>query len=261
MKISFLVLLLAPASLLAQSPFDGTWAANLNSVRFPKKPDVYSLQGGVYKCETCVPRIEVNADGQDHPMPGSPYFSTVAVAVIDDRTIQITEKKGGQTVYSETDRVSPDDHVLTEKIVDSAADGGQPVTAEEIFSRESPAQAGANPICGTWQAEQVKSDSTQGMTVTYHSIADGLEASNPRGEGYSAKFDGKDYPIKGDPVHGTVSLKRINAHTIVETDKLEGAVHYQLRMTVSSDGKTMRVRETDHERGTQMSYTLDKVSG
>jgi hypothetical protein len=261
MKILFLLLMLAPAPLLAQSPFDGTWAADLSSVRFPKKPDVYSLLNGVYKCETCVPRIEVNADGQDYPVPGSPYFSTVAVQVIDDRTIQITEKKGGRTVYSETDRVSPDNHILTEKIIDSAADDGQPVTAEEIFSRESPAQTGANPICGTWQAEQVKADSTGRMTVTYHSIADGLEASNPRAEGYSAKFDGKNYPIKGDPAHGTVSLKRVNAHTIIETDKQEGAVHYRLRMTVSSDGKTMSVRETDFERGTKMSYTLDKVSG
>jgi hypothetical protein len=261
MKVWFVVLLLSPTSSLAQTPFDGTWVANLDSVHFPKRADVYSLQSGIYSCDTCVPRIDVKADGEDYPVPGSPYFSTVAVRVIDDRTIQITEKQAGRTVYSETDRVSPDNHILTEKIVDTAADGGQPVTAEEIFSRESPGPAGSNPIWGTWQAEQLKADSASGMTVTYRSIPDGLQASNPRGEGYFAKFDGKEYPIKGALAHDTVSLKRVNARTIIETEKEDGAVHYRLRMTVSPDGKSMRVRETDKERGTKTSYTLDKASG
>ncbi len=106
----------------------------------------------------------------------------------------------------------------------------------------------------------MKGTSESGLTVTYHSTSDGLQASNPNGEGYSAKFDGKEYPIQGDPAHDTVALRRINANTIVETDKQEGAVHYMLRMTVSPDGKSMQVTETDNERGTQTTYTLEKKS-
>jgi hypothetical protein len=83
MKTSFSVLLLWPITLLAQSPFDGTWVAKLNSVHFPKRPEVYSFQDGTYECTSCVPRIRVKADGKDYPVAGSPYFSTVGVQVID----------------------------------------------------------------------------------------------------------------------------------------------------------------------------------
>lgn len=260
MKMWFVVALLWPTTLLAQEPFEGTWVAKLESVRFPKKPEVYVLQNGTYTCASCVPRIEVKADGKDHPVAGSPYFSTVSVQAIGDRSIQITEKQGARTVYAETDTVSEDGSTLVQKITDSAAPNGEPVSAEETFSRVSQGPDGSSPISGSWQAEKVKAVSESGLTVVYRSTADGLQASTPTGEGYSARFDGREYPIQGDPAHETVSLRRINAHTIVETDKQEGAVHYKLRMAVSRDGRSMQVSETDYERGTRMTYTMEKRS-
>ena len=98
MKILVSVLLLWPATLLAQSPFDGTWVAKLDSVHFPKRPEVYSLQNGTYGCTSCVPSFAVKADGRDYPVAGSPYFSTVRVQVIDNFNIQVTEKQGTRTV-------------------------------------------------------------------------------------------------------------------------------------------------------------------
>ena len=94
--------------------------------------------------------------------------------------------------------------------------------------------------------------------MTYHSTPQGLQVSNPGGEGYDAKFDGKEYSVYGDPAHSTVSVKKINAHTIVETDRQDGRVHYMLRMTISSDGKTMKVIERDEERHAMTSYVLEK---
>ncbi len=47
--------LLLPLLAFAQSPFDGTWKVDMNKVDFPKKPDVYLLQNGMYECKTCVP--------------------------------------------------------------------------------------------------------------------------------------------------------------------------------------------------------------
>jgi hypothetical protein len=46
----------------------------------------------------------------------------------------------------------------------------------------------------------------------------------------------------------------------METDKLDGQVHYILRMTVLADGQTMKVTETDKERGTMTVYTMEKKS-
>ncbi|MFZ0796644.1 MAG: hypothetical protein WCA13_05715 [Terriglobales bacterium] len=48
--------------------------------------------------------------------------------------------------------------------------------------------------------------------------------SMPTGESYTAKLDGKDYPVKGAYPYDSVSLKRINDRTIEETDKRDGKV-------------------------------------
>ena len=45
--IGFSVLLLLPLPAPAQSQFDGTWKIDMNSVQFPKKPDVFLLQNGM----------------------------------------------------------------------------------------------------------------------------------------------------------------------------------------------------------------------
>jgi hypothetical protein len=260
MKIWFAVLLLFPTMAVAQSAFDGTWVAKLDSVQLPKKPEIYLLQNGSYECESCVPKINVKADGKDYHVAGSPYFSTVAVQVMGSEGIQITEKKSDKVAYTETDAVSPDGNTLTQKIVDASAPNGEAVTGEEIFQRVSQGPAGASPISGSWQAATLKSISENGITVTYQSTADGLKASTPSGEGYFAKFDGKDYPVQGAPAHNMVCLRRVKKNTIVETDKLDGRVHYTVRMTVLPNGKTMRVTETDMERGTKTVYLMEKKS-
>lgn len=258
MRTWLLVVFLWPAALFARGPFDGTWMAKLETVRLPSKPVVYLLQKGTYTCTSCVPRAEVKADGADHPIAGSPYFDTVSVQVVDEHDLRITEKLAGRTVYTEDDTVSADGNTLVEQMTDFAAPSGEAVTAEETFSRVSPGPDGAGVISGSWQAEKVKAASPTALTVVYRSIPGGLQASTPKGEGYAAKFDGKDYPIQGDPAHETVSLKWINARTLEETDKQDGAVHYRLRLAVSRDGQTMQVTEHDQERGTRMSYTMEK---
>ena len=259
MKRLFSLLLLFPATLFAQSPFDGTWVAKLDTAQLPKRPEVYLLQNGIYECPSCVPKIKVKADGKEYPIAGSPYFSTVVVQVIDNSSVELTEKRGSKIVYKETDTVSPGGDTLLQNVTDSAAPAGESVTAEETYRRISPGPVGSSAISGSWQAEKVNITSDSGTTVIYHSTPKGLQASNPGGEGYDAKFDGKEYLIRGDPVHSTVSLRRINAHTIVETDKQDGKVHW-LVMAVSPDGKSMKVTETDKERGTKMTYRMEKKS-
>jgi hypothetical protein len=253
-------ILLSPGLVMAQSPFDGTWIAKPGDAQLPQHPEVYSLHDGMYECENCMPKIKAKADGKDYPLAGTPYCNTIAVRVVDDHTVQITEKMKDKVVYEELDKVSDDGNTLHQDVTDSAAPNGEPVKAEETFRRvgASAGATGIHAISGSWQVEKIKFNSDNGATVTYHSTANGMQASNPGGEGYDAKFDGKEYPVQGDPTHSTVSLRKIDDHTIVETDRQDGNVHYFLRMTVSPDGKTMRVTETDTERGTKLSYTLEK---
>jgi len=253
--------LLVPGTLLAQNAFDGTWALESDQTELPKKPDIYLLQGGIYQCSTCVPAIKVHADGKSYPVAGSPYFSSISVRTVDSRDLQITETQKGKTVYTENDSVSPDGNLLMQKVTDSSAPNGEPVIAEETFERIGAPPVSGNMISGLWQAHRIHFSSANGTTVTYHATANGLQVSTPGGEGYDAKFDGKEYRIRGVPVRSTVTLKRVNARTIEETDRDEGVVHYRLRMAVSRDGKTMKVTELDKERGTKTTYRMEKQSG
>ena len=107
------VSLLMPAVAMAQSAFDGTWKIDIKTAQFPKKPDVYLLQDGMYHCRTCAPAIDVKADGQDQKVTGHPYYDMVSVKVIDDHTIEITNKKNGKTVATAKNMVSADGNTLT----------------------------------------------------------------------------------------------------------------------------------------------------
>ena len=115
-------------------------------------------------------------------------------------------------------------------------------------------------MSGAWRTSKVNTVSKNGLTVTYQGTADGLKMSDPNGNSYDAKFDGKDYPINGDPGHTMVSLKRIGDRTIEETDKRDGKIVGVYRMTVSADGKSIQAEYTDKERGTTTAFTMEKQS-
>jgi hypothetical protein len=203
MKKLLALLLLSPAMLLAQSPFDGTWMTKLDTAQFPKKPNSYLLNKGMYECSSCVPKFNVKADGTDQKVTGHPYYDTVAVKVVDDHTVQLTQKKDGKTMFSGTDTVSSDGNTLTTKFTDQTED--KPVTGEVTSTRVSKGPGGSHAVSGSWRTDKVNSVSDNGLLVTYEGTQDGLKMSDPNGESYDAKFDGKDYPVEGDPGHTVVS--------------------------------------------------------
>ena len=250
--------LLASGVLFAQSPFDGTWMTKLDTAKFPTKPDKYSLNNNMYECLTCVPKVAVKADGTDQKVTGHPYYDTVAVKVVNASSVEIIQKKDGKVMYTDTATVSPDGKALNEKFTDNS--GTQPVTGEATSTRVAPGAAGSHAMSGAWRLEKVNSISNNGLTVTYQGTADGLKMSDPNGNSYDAKFDGKDYPIQGDPGHTMVSLKRIADNTIEETDKRDGKVVGVSHLTVSKDGKSIQVEYTDKQHGTKTTFSMEKQS-
>lgn len=258
MKKLLALLLFAPSMLLAQSPFDGTWMTKLDTAQFPKKPDKYLIDNGTYHCLTCVPKVEAKADGTDQKVTGHPYYDTVAIHIVDANSVEVTEKKDGKTVYTEADTVSSDGNTMSTKFTDSTE--AKPVTGDLTYTRVDKAPTGAHAMSGSWRMQKVNSVSNNGLTVTYQGTADGLKWSDPNGASYDARFDGKDYPIQGDPGHTMVSLKRIGDDTIEETDKRNGKVVGVNRMTVSKDGKSIKVEYNDKEHGTTTTFIMEKQS-
>src|SRR5262249_27063155 len=109
----------------------------------------------------------------------------------------------------------------------------------------------ADRQAGTWKLNPAKSKGTtdhpvaKSLTVTIADQEGGivLDAVGENGKGdpikvhYSAKFDGKDYPVTGAPDYDTVSLKRVDADTMESTNKKNGQVVSTIRSVVSKDGK------------------------
>jgi flavin-dependent dehydrogenase len=61
------------------------------------------------------------------------------------------------------------------------------------------------------------------------------------------KFDGKDYPVTGDPTSDTRALKQIDAHTLALTSKKGGKVTMTAKIVVAADGRsrTLTASATD----------------
>ena len=64
-KLLCAVMCLFPVLMFAQSPFDGTWKTNMAESKLSAKPYIFSVNNGMYDCETCVPKINIKADGKD----------------------------------------------------------------------------------------------------------------------------------------------------------------------------------------------------
>ena len=101
-------------------------------------------------------------------------------------------------------------------------------------------------------------ESQNGRTTTYKGAGDQISMSTPTGESYTAKLDGKDYPVKGAYFYNSVSLKRVDDHTIEETDKRDGKVVEVARISVSPDGKKMTVVATDKLTGRTSTFVAEK---
>src|SRR5712692_11265788 len=111
--------------------------------------------------------------------------------------------------------------------------------------------AAADQQSGTWKMNSAKSNYSPGpapkaSTVKIVSDAeniklssDGIDAAgNPTHLEYTAKYDGKDYPITGAPNADTIAVERIDASTVQSTAKKAGEVVLIVKSVVSKDGKT-----------------------
>jgi hypothetical protein len=104
----------------------------------------------------------------------------------------------------------------------------------------------------------VLSESENALTVTYKSSADGLMMSRQTGDSYDAKFDGKDYPLKGAPAGYAISLTKVNDRSMDEMDKIDGKIVSVVHWTVSADGKTMTRKLENKQTGRTTTYILIK---
>ncbi len=103
---------------------------------------------------------------------------------------------------------------------------------------------------GTWKLNEAKSKLAAGApknnTVTYEAVGDKIKATldgtdgagKPTHNDWTGKFDGKDYPVTGDPTSDARSYKKVNDHTLDVTVKKDGKVTITGQIVISADGKS-----------------------
>jgi hypothetical protein len=249
--------LLIPTIAIANGPFDGTWKTRLDSMQFSGKPEVYEISNGMYDCKSCVPPFKIKADGTDQPVPEHDYLDHESVKVASPSSIEMTEKKAGKVMSTSTLTLSADGSKLTAKFTSNV--GEKPISGGFTEKRVGPGAAGAHPISGSWMPDSLADMSDVARTITLQSSADGLKLIW-NGQTIDAKFDGKEYPTVGDPGKTMVTLKKISATQIEETDRRRGKVFDIIVWTVAADGKTINVVDTDPQHGTKTTYTIEKQS-
>ena len=255
MRIVTAALLLLPASALASSAFDGTWKLRPDSAKTTGKPDVLAVADGMYSCSSCVPEIKVKADGTDQKVTGHAYYDTIAVKVLSPTSVQIVEKKAGKQLLDLTYTVSADGKTLSGKAIDNT--GAKTANATFTETRVAAAPAGAHAISGSWQGGPLTAADEVASTVHYGMSTDGF-SMKWNGQAYDAKFDGKEYPVVGDPGNTRVKLRKIDDNTVEETDYRMGKVTDEIRLATAGDGKTIDVTDKDVEHGQTTTYKLDK---
>jgi hypothetical protein len=112
---------------------------------------------------------------------------------------------------------------------------------------------GADPHMGTWKLNAAKSKITPGTlvfnTIIYKSVfgkvkveGEGIDADGkPVHTKWTGNFDGKDYPVTGDPISDSRSYTKLDDRTLDLTVKKAGKTIDTVRMVLSADGKSRTV--------------------
>jgi hypothetical protein len=117
----------------------------------------------------------------------------------------------------------------------------------------------ADPNVGTWKLNEAKSQFAAGaaknVTVTYTTVGDeykcvvdGVDgAGEPTHNEWTGKFDGKDYPVIGDPSANTRSLRMVKPGHYALTNKMDGKTVVTGTVDFSADNKsrTLTTQMTD----------------
>jgi hypothetical protein len=126
---------------------------------------------------------------------------------------------------------------------------------------------------GTWKLNEAKSKISPGAgknnTVVIAAAGDSMKVTvdgtgadgKPTHNEWTGKFDGKDYPITGDPTADMRAYKPVNDHTLALTEKNGGKVTNTGSVVVSADGKTRTVtanRTDANSKNISFTFVYDK---
>jgi hypothetical protein len=232
MKHSWIAIF-AAGLLSAGDPLTGAWKLN-----YDKSPGItgqiskFEKDGDFIKnTNTAAGRdafsYRFKMDGKAHAVD-TPGFDSSVWRRVGSRKYEHETSKGGKPVYSVVTEVAPDGKTRTYRNT-RASDG---VAFEGVQDRVGGEVDPANPLIGAWRLRQTMERSESGGEMHFRSGT----------LSYSAKTDGKDYPVKGSTTFDSVAVRRLDSRSIEISTKKEGKPVATWTETVSPDGKTLTTK-------------------
>jgi hypothetical protein len=126
----------------------------------------------------------------------------------------------------------------------------------------------ADANMGTWRLNEAKSKLNPEMpkkTVVVYSadgdkvkvVVEGVDANGkPTHNEWVGKYDGKDYPVTGDPSTDSRSIMKVDDNTLHIVNKKDGKTTIEVHVVLAPDGKSRTVTSTGTDsKGNKISST------
>jgi hypothetical protein len=125
-----------------------------------------------------------------------------------------------------------------------------------------------DPSMGTWKLNEAKSKlvagTTKNNTVVYEMAGDNIKVTIDGVDGkgnafhseWTGKFDGKDYPVTGDPSSDMRSAKKIDDRHLDLTVKKDGKVIATGKVVIAADGKSRTLTTTGTDAAGKKTHSV-----
>lgn len=247
----------AAAESASLEALNGTWKVDLASLKFEQKPNEFLLKDGTYSCSTCIPPLTAPADGQFHPVTDRPYYDSLQIKAVDDRTVEFHRKKGDKEVSSTVFQLSEDGKTMTTKFVDATTPNSPPIEGTATSTRAGPAPAGAHAISGQWMPDKFADYSQAALDMVYK-ISGNTVTQSSQGQGYTAELGGPAVAVQNDPGGTMVAIAREGANGLRETYTRDGKEIGLSTIVPSPDGKSFAFTSVDPRDQSKVTWVANK---
>lgn len=245
--IGALVVLLAACAEPAP-PYLGEWSPQESATDVSQLTTTYeAIDSITFRATMDNQSFEFRTDGSEAE---TPWGGTVAVRAIDSLSWESLMRVGGQTLSTDTIRVSADGQMLSMVSHNSAS--GTPVRSEMQMTRVS----GGPGLAGVWRAASMSGGMLGDLSIAAAGDT-GLDLRfSAMGATCSPTFSGGDAPASSPMFDGSwsCSVARDSAGGLSMTWKRNGEPRYTSVYSVSANGDTLR--EVSTATGTSEPITM-----
>lgn len=225
--------------LLANSPFNGAWLMDIQSVLATADPDIFLIENSVFTRGKGDDPVTAKIDGRFHRVRDGREPYELAVTVLDRRRVRTVDRDNGKIIYRINYAVAADGRTLTSETIAYNRPDGRPVRTIATFRRiGQPPRTGAL-LSGRWQPIRM----TRGkkyLTEVLRIERDHFSSVRGGGLRYEATIGGPSVKLPGDG--GEVAVKMPSPRVVVLDWSDGGTPTFSLTMTLLANNRTIEAR-------------------